>query len=157
MGRRFFKPRSTLKKKKRLMQPREFLFLYLNSGRVQKKCYSKLMQKQLNHCGCTSVADFAYLVMTEKHLSDSCYREYRERNGKISVFYGGIIRGRVVSNYGHMVIAIKQPEEGKGEAKMEITYNRRPLDCWDSQKTWTIGRREFHRLASVFGLQLVPA
>jgi len=157
MGRRFFKPRSTLKKKKRLMQPREFPFLYLNSGGAQKQHYSELMQEQICHCKCTSMADFAYLVMIGKRLSDSCYRECRERNGKISVFYGGIMKGQVVSNYGHMVIAIKQPEEGKGKAKMEIIHNRRPLDSWDDKKTWTMGWQEFHRLAGVFGLQLGPA
>ena len=157
MGRRFFKPRSTLKKKKRFMSPRALLFSYLNSGRAQKQHYSELMQEQICHCKCTSMADFAYLAVTREHLADACYRECREQqNGKLSIYYGGIIKGRIVSNYGHMVIAIKQPKRGKRKVKMEIEYNRLPQDSWDDRKTWTMGRREFHRLAGVFGLQ-VPA
>ena len=158
MGRQFFKPRSNLKNKKHLFSPRALLFLYLQSGGAQKQHYLELLQKQLGHCKCTSMADFAYLAVTREHLADVCYRECREQqNGKLSIYYGGIIKGRIVSNYGHMVIAIKQPKRGKKKPKMEIEYNRPPRDSWDNLKTWTIGRREFHRLTDVLGIQSVPA
>lgn len=156
MGRQFFKPRSNIRKNKRFMSPKALLFSYLNSGGAQKKHYFKLVQQSLKHYRCSSMADFAYLAMEREHLSDDCYRECREVNSKLSIYYGGVVKGRVVSSYGHMVIAIKQPKRGKKKLKMEIEYNRHPLDSWDDQKKWTIGRREFHRLADVLGLQ-VPA
>lgn len=156
MGRRFFKPRSTLQKKKRFMSPKALLFSYLNSGGAQKQHYSELMQQSLEHYKCSSMADFAYFAIEREYLADECYREYRERDGKLSIYYGGVVKDRVVSSYGHMVIAIKQPKRGKKKPKMEIEYNRPPQDFWDEQKKWTMGRREFHRLADALGLK-VPA
>lgn len=147
------KSRSAVKSPK----PRAMLFLYLSSGGEQKRHYYESIKKHLQHYGCSSLADFAYLAMTRQRLPNGYYREYREVNGKLSVYYGGITNGRVVSSYGHMVIALKQPKTGKSKVKIEIEYNRQPKLVWDENKKWTMGRREYNRLVAAHSLKLQPA
>lgn len=146
MGKKSIKPRSFISKTKKIPSPRALLFRYLSAAQKDKKQCLNLINEQKKYYGCHSLADFAYLAMTRKQLPDDCYREHREENGRLNIFYGGVVEGHRVSNYGHMVIALETPKKNNRKVKMVIQFNRKPGTYWTNQKVWIIGKKERRRL-----------
>lgn len=146
MGKRH-KPRSLLKKPDHIPSPRTLLYRYLNADQKSKPQHLALIHDQKKYYNCYSLADFAYLAMTNRQLPEDCYREHREKNGRLNIFYGGVVNDDRVSNYGHMVITIEKAKKNSRKKRMIIEFNRSPGDNWLKQKVWVMGKKERNRLS----------
>lgn len=85
MGKRH-KPRSLLKKPDHIPSPRTLLYRYLNADQKSKPQHLALIHDQKKYYNCYSLADFAYLAMTNKQLPEDCYREHREKTVALIFF-----------------------------------------------------------------------
>lgn len=145
MGKKKIRPRSLVTKK--IASPRTLLFRYLIANQKQKTQCLAAINDQKKYYSCHSLADFAYLAMKHKHLPDDCYRECRESDGKLNIYYGGVVEGDRVSNYGHMIITLERPKKNGRKIKMVVEFDRHPGEYWTNQKVWIIGKKEKARLS----------
>lgn len=103
-----------------------------SGARYQKaKRNLEILSREL---GYKTIAHLFLKTLANVSLGKDEYLNWKNKNGLLEIFYGGLRQGGKIVQYGHVVVELK----GRNKKKIVVTYHRRPFTRQSLGKKYTL-------------------